>query len=385
MSLLGQSLLVVLGVLTVLLPIATVLLWSRLRGPRALRIAARAGLLVTSQLVAVLLVAAAANDYGYFYGSWTGLWRGVDQMVTGVSTTGPVVITGAARPGTDPPPGGIRVVADRAFSTPSEWATRGRLETVLIHGPITQIRTMAHVYLPPQYFQRRYAHSTFPAAEVLTGYPGTNMQQVRKLQYQQVLLRELHHHRARPMVLVMMRSAVVFPRDTECTDVPGGPQAETFLAQDVPWAMTHSYRVQPAGWAAIGDSTGGYCAAKITMMNPYTFHVAVSFSGYFTPISDSTTGSLWGGSKVLRNLNSPLWRLQHMPAPPVSMLLLSSHDEGGPLGITNTQRFAAAARPPLQVSTIIEAHGGHNFGTWRPEIPRALAWVSARLPQAVPH
>jgi S-formylglutathione hydrolase FrmB len=342
-------------------------------------------MLVACQLAAVLLVAAAANDYGYFYGSWTGLWNGVRQAVTGAPAGGPVVVTGPLRHGKDPAaPGGLRVVRDARFSTASEWPLRGRLETVQIHGPATQIRTRAHVYLPPQYFQRRYAHTTFPAVEVLTGYPGTNMQLVRKLEYQQVLLRQLHHHRAEPMVLVMMRSAVVFPRDTECTDVPGGPQAETYLAQDVPAEMTHYYRVKPDGWGVIGDSTGGYCAAKITMMNPYVFHAAVSFSGYFTTISDATTGSLWGGSRVLQELNSPLWRLRHLPPPPVSMLVLSSRDEGGPLGITNTLRFAAAARPPLQVTTLIEPHGGHNFGTWRPEIPRALAWISARLPRAVP-
>ena len=385
MALTGQALLIVLGILTVALPVVTLALWGRLRGPQTVRGAKRVGLLVTCQLVAVLLVAAATNDYGYFYGSWTGLWRGMTAIVTGVSGGGPVVITTAARPGVDPPaPGGITVRSDNGFSTPAEWRTRGRVETVEIHGPISQIRTEAHVYLPPQYFQRRYAHTVFPAAEVFTGYPGSNQMLVHKLQYPALLLRDLHHHHAQPMVLVMLRSAVVYPRDTECTDVPGGPQVETFLAQDVPLEIAQNYRVQPNGWGTIGDSTGGYCAAKVTMMNPSTFHAAVSLSGYFTTLSDNTTGSLWGGSSVVREQNDLLWRLRHLPAPPVSVLVTSSRDEGGPLGVTNTERFLAAARPPLQVSSIIQPHGGHNFTTWGPEIPKALEWLSARLPPAVP-
>ncbi len=384
MRLLGTPLIITLATATLLLPALAVRLWSRVRGPGPARVAARLGLVAASQLAAILLVAAAANDYGYFYGSWTGLWGGVAQAVTG-APAGPVVIDPAGRAGADPAvPGRIRVIPDPGFSTPAQWATRGRLESVQIRGPITALHTAGHIYLPPQYFQHRYAHARFPAVEVFTGYPGSNRQLVKKLKYPRLFLRDLHHHRAGPLVLVMMRPSVVFPRDTECTDVPGGPQVQTFFAQDVPWEVTHGYRVLPDGWGAIGDSTGGYCSAKITMMNPYVFHAAVSLSGYFTTLHDSTTGDLWHGSSVVRDLNDLDWRLRNLPAPPVSLLVTTSRDERGPLGIANSRRFVALARPPLRVSTIVEPHGGHNFTTWLPEIPKALGWLSARLPHAVP-
>ena len=34
------------------------------------------------------------------------------------------------------------------------------------------VRARALVYLPPQYFQKAYARTLFPAVEVMTGYPG---------------------------------------------------------------------------------------------------------------------------------------------------------------------------------------------------------------------
>ena len=40
-----------------------------------------------------------------------------------------------------------------------------------------------------------------------------------------------------PMILVMLRPTVAPPRDTECVDVPGGPQTETFFAEDLPQAV----------------------------------------------------------------------------------------------------------------------------------------------------
>ena len=46
-----------------------------------------------------------------------------------------------------------------------------------------------------------------------------------------------------PMILVMMRPTVAPPRDTECVDVPGGPQTETFFAKDLPDAVSAHYRV----------------------------------------------------------------------------------------------------------------------------------------------
>src|SRR6476661_5196319 len=69
MPLLGWPLLVTLVLATVL----ALVLWSRVRGPAPVRVAQRLGLVVAGQVVAVLLVAAALNDYGYFYGSWSEL------------------------------------------------------------------------------------------------------------------------------------------------------------------------------------------------------------------------------------------------------------------------------------------------------------------------
>ena len=379
-SLLGMPLIVVLAAAAVVLPILTAWVWARQSSRYVAAGVGRFGLVVASQLAAVLLVAALANDYGYFYGTWTGLWRGVAQAVTG-SSNGPLTMHTIRRGTTSAHLAGTLAAAnDPRFSTPAQWPTRGRLESAVIHGGITQLRASAHIFLPPQYFQPRYAHTLFPALEVFTGYPGSNRQLTEKLKYQHFLLRDLHHHTARPMVLVMMRSSPVMPRDAECTDVPGGPQVQTFFAQDVPREITTHYRVQPDGWGAIGDSTGGYCAAKVTMLNPATFRAAASLSGYFTTLHDNTTGSLWGGSRVLRDLNDLDWRMRHMPAPPVSLLVTTSRDEVGPLGIGNSRRFLSLVRPPLRASAIIEPHGGHNFTTWVPEIAKALSWLSARLP-----
>ncbi len=372
----GRPLVVLLVLCTVAFPLLVFFSWSRLRYPVLGRLG-RLGLVIASQVSAVLLVAVLLNDYGYFYGSWSDLFSGTAEAAgitapaTGAGSQG-VAWTPGHRPGS---------VTDvhplPAYRNPAVWRARGRLEALRIQGANSQLEERAFVYLPPAYFTQ--PHRRLPAVLVLTGYPGIGLQQTVRLKYPSALREEIRHRAARPMVLVMMRPAVTFPRDTECTDVPGGPQALSFFAQDVPSAIDAHFRTLPDQWGAAGDSTGGYCAAKLAMTTPSRFRAAVSFSGYFTTLADNTTGSLWGGSRMVRNLNNLDWRLQHQPAPDVALLVMTSLGEGGPYGHLNSQRFISLVKPPMTVDSIIEPRGGHTFSTWRPVIPESLGWLSRHL------
>lgn len=383
MDLLGRPLLIALSVLTVAVPALAVRYWARVRGPRMARVISRLAMVVTAQVVAICLVAAAINDYGYFYSSWSEVAGGIAQL-TGLGSTTNTPAGHVRQPGhggfAPASAGQISARSYVGFSTPSQWRTRGRLESVSIGGALSGLHSHAFIYLPPQYFQPEYAHTYFPAAEVLTGYPGFDQYLISRLKYQSVELRLLGKHEMRPLVLVMMRPSVTFPRDTECTDVPGGPQAETFFASDVPEQIVGGYRVLSSGWGAIGDSTGGYCATKLAMLNPDLFSAAAELSGYFFALRDHTTGDLWGGSKVIRDQNDLHWRLRHLPAPPVSVLVGTSRTELGPDGYDEAMGFVRQVKAPMTVQVMSVPRGGHNTATWSAELPSALSWLSGKLP-----
>ncbi|WP_307811623.1 alpha/beta hydrolase-fold protein, partial [Streptomyces fildesensis] len=78
----------------------------------------------------------------------------------------------------------------------------------------------------------------------------------------------------------------------------------------MPQSIRASYRVLsgPGSLALMGDSTGGYCAAKLAMEHPKVFSAAVSLSGYFKAAEDITTGDLFGGSKARRDRADLNWR-----------------------------------------------------------------------------
>lgn len=374
MALLGKPLVVLLSILAVSLPAATYFCWLRVKGPRLTRVVTRVLLIVGCQLAAVMLVAAVVNDYGNFYASWSEI-AGSAASTPGAGKPPPVGDRTALRSDE----AAVRVLRDPGWSSPSQWRTRGRVVAVRIRGARSALSGTATVWLPPQYFQTAQAHRIFPAVEVFGGYPGSEQGLLNTMKYPQHLLAEMRRHRAGPMVLVMQRPAVTFPRDTECTDVPDGPQALTYFAQDVPAAISRSFRVRSTGWGAMGYSTGGYCAVKIAMLHSDVIPAAVALSGYFHAVRDRSTGDLWGDSPMLRQLNDLEWRMAHLPAPPVSLFVAASLTERGPDGYRDTQRFLSLVRSPTHVHTMILPAGGHNFGSWSQEMGPGLDWLASRL------
>lgn len=401
---------------------ATVLVWPRLTGQPgswtgragrsrlAARLAGRAGLLVCSQFLALAAFLVWLNSYFAFFASWSEL----------VGHSAPVKNAGQAKAVKQADPGsGLLGTAPPPAGRPSRWLPesvlfygfslgpgrgqaglpppdRGRplhrlvmLPGAARYGMIARVQikglrsglisSSGYVYLPPQYFQGAFAHDRFPAVLALTGYPGGAKSIVDRLGLPATAARLAAAGRARPVVYVMLNVSPVLPRDTECTNVPAGPQVASFFAFDVPLAIEHAFRVTAsrAGWGTLGYSTGGYCAAKLAMLYPGTFSAAVSIAGYYMAVHDSTTGNLYGGSSAYRHENDLDWRLQHLPAPPISLLVTTS--KVGENTYPGTLRFLHLIRPPMHAYAFILPVGGHNFGVWSQELPQALRWLTSRL------
>ncbi|MCX5293950.1 MULTISPECIES: esterase family protein [unclassified Streptomyces] len=356
----------------VLLFAGTVWLWPRLARRNWRAVSGRVGLLLGTQLALFASVGLAANQAFGFYASWADLFgqekdQGVVVNHTGLGGSGgPLEVVDTAR------------VSGVGGSRPQ---IGGQVQKVDIVGRTTKIATPAYVYLPPEYFQPQYRTRTFPAAVVLTGYPGTAQALVDKLHYPRTAQELAKSGRMQPMILVMLRPTVAPPRDTECVDIPGGPQTETFFAKDLPDAVLAHYRVgrKPGSWGIIGDSTGGYCALKLAMHHPGSYAAGAGLSPYYKAPTDPTTGDLFRGDKALRNRADLWWCIKHLPAPDTSLLVTSSRV--GESNYKSTLKFIerVQATKLTRISSIILESGGHNFNTWRREIPATLQWISGRL------
>lgn len=357
MSLTGAPLAILLIGLAIGAVTGTLVGWSRVPGRPALRHALQGLMLLGNQLTAVLLVAVLANDVGNFYPSWTAL-------LPGGGGAPKIVHSARAEPSVLHPAG------DPPSASSRQWRLRGRLQGIDIVGPVSQERAHAYIYLPPQYFQPKFANQRFSAIELIAGHPGRGDPLFDRSSAPAVLLSLIAHRRVPPVALVFLNSSLGSSRDTQCTDVPGGPQAETFFATDIPLAISRAYRVTPTGWGASGIAAGGYCASKLAMLHPEVFSAAAAVTCYFHAIRTRSTGDLWGGSPVVRNLNDLVWRLRHLPAPPIRLLLLTSAE---PLAqdTRDAAQLNAAVRAPMQVSV------RYLSSRWpiRHALPMLLAWL----------
>ena len=373
----SQTLLVLTIALTVAAFGAAVWLWPYLSRYSWLSVLGRIGVLLGIQLACLSALALAANNYFGFYGSWNDLLGTGQDGATIADGTAAVSRTNA-----------VRVLHHQQLPAPegTTAVTGGILEQVEVRGAKSRLITNGYVYLPPQYGQPRYAQVQFPLIVALTGYPGTTENLITRLKYPELAASAIARKEMPPTVMVFLRPTLAPPRDTECMDIPGGPQVESFFTQDLPSALGAAYRVGDgaAYRGVIGDSTGGYCALKFAMRHPDTYTAAASLSGYYKTAVDATTGDLFGGSRKLERENDLIWRLRNLPSPAVSVLVTTSRH--GESNYQATQDFLAAAKPPLQTASIILPSGGHNFATWSRELPQALPWLGRQLqaPRANP-
>ncbi|MEV0274878.1 alpha/beta hydrolase-fold protein [Streptomyces sp. NPDC050610] len=384
MGLTSRSLLYTVIFVAVLCVGLTVWLWPRLAKRGTLPVAGRLGSIVVTQVAVVAAFMLAVNANFEFYGTWNELFGKYDKApvnVTHLGKGGPYATVGATKDGLVQPAGAQGL--DKIKGIPHGPAEKvGKVQSVKILGRRSHAINPAFVYLPPQYFQKQFQRQRFPVAVVISGYPGGIMNLAQHLQVPQTASELINANKMQPTVIVMIRPTIAPPRDTECVDVPGGPQAETFFTKDLPEALKQTYRVghDSSAWGAMGYSSGGSCALQLAMREPGVYPAAASLSGDYKIANDLTTGNLFGtgpDSKKKEHEHDLIWRLKNMPVPRVSVLVTSS--KKGEKNYGETKKFLDAIKAPMSKSAIILEEGSHHFTTWRREIGPALEWMGKQL------
>ncbi|MEV0268099.1 alpha/beta hydrolase-fold protein [Hamadaea sp. NPDC050747] len=332
---------------TVLVAIVTAVGWDRLRDRARGRALVLRTIAVAACVATAVLAGFVTMDRTFeFFGNWT-------DIVGLASADEPAA---AADPGAD--------------------AAHSQIVPFAVHGMASHLDLPAYAYLPAG-----YATGTrrLPVVEALDGFPGSPRVWLRSLLAQQVLDQEIAAHRIPPMVVVFPTQTVTAQRDSECVDAVGGPALDTFLTTDVPAAVEHRFRVRTdaAGWGLIGYSTGGFCAVNLALRHPDRYAAAASLSGYFSAITDHTTGDLYRGSPQTRLENSPLWRVTALPVPSLALYIATAQDDRP--GYTQLRRFAEVAKPPLRITTATIPVGGHSRKVWRQMAAPAFDWLASWL------
>ncbi len=335
---------------------------------------------------AMLFGVAAVNKYYDYYQTWGS--AAADLTATGLGT-------GLGNLPQLPANAGQQRLARVLGRVTGGTAAVQQGETVrlTVHGRRSQLTRTVYLYLPPQYFQARYARARFPAIELITGFPGQPQDWINVVGVTQSYLTLLRDGAVQPAVLVMP-DANGGPRiSLQCLNVRRGPQDATFLGVDLPEALSRSLRVPPPGpaWGIAGYSEGGYCAADLALLYPARYGAAGVLSGYFVPGDDRLgspvrTVNPFGADKALRALNTPMQRVRALPVnEPVPQFWLGAGSDFRQ-DVTAARAFQRRLLTRQPGAMVHLAPGGkHNMATWRALVPPLLAWLTPRLAYAQRH
>jgi enterochelin esterase-like enzyme len=259
-------------------------------------------------------------------------------------------------------------------TSPVRGSRSGQIITISVAGPASGLTLPVYVYLPPGY--RDDAGTRYPVVEALHGYPGSPTHWLKGLHVLKVLDQEIKAGRMAPTIVLFPYQTPDPLLDTECTNLTGGAQTETYLTKDVPAAIRARFpvRTDAAGWGLIGYSAGGYCATDLTLRHPGQYTAGASLSGYAEP-------GITIGNGTENTVYNDLWRLKHLPVPAVALYLAAARADGQPL--RDTRALARAAHAPLSVTTSYIDGGGHNVQTWQAMEAPAFDWLSTQLGRPV--
>jgi enterochelin esterase-like enzyme len=255
----------------------------------------------------------------------------------------------------------------------------GQVRSIDLAGARSDLKRAALVYLPPQYFQSRYAHTRFPVAELLHGTPGSPSAWIVHLRIVSVMNDLIARHVIGPMIVVMPTMSV--GRDyQECVDAPGALD-DTYITYDVRADISAAYRASlvPAEWGVGGYSSGGYCAANLALRHRAYFGASGIMDGYFEP-QDGPAAKALHDNPMAEAANDPLRSAAELPADvnplPAFWLSTGTGDKGDVAGV---RAFATALHGIETVSVYQVPGAGHDFYAWQVAVPYLIQWMWSEL------
>ena len=376
MSLTGSVFLGAIVVVTVAAFVVLVLLWPSLAGRHPGKVVTRAGMLLGVNFLVLLTAATQLNAQFLFFTDWTDLKGAFGGGPTSTALSRGATASHAASKkavGTAATAGGVLP------PLPTDRMSPSGVISYKVKGALSGIVGTVVVQLPPGYTDPGNASVQYPVIEAFQGYPGSTMSWISGMNLGGVAAQQAAMKRMRPVLVVSPQVEIPAGVDTECVNgSAGNPQVETWLAQDVPNWVTHTFRVQTdrASWAAIGLSAGGWCAAMVAMLHPAQYAAAIVMGGYFRP----EFGPFYYPYPTHGQLAAryDLVALTRRNPPPVAIWLQTSHAD--PVSYNSSAAFLKAAKPPLAVNAMILQNAGHRVSLWQGLLPGSLTWLGANVP-----
>lgn len=351
------------SVSTVGMTFIVLIFWKKIYRQTFINFLLRLFIIVLCQVLALISIGLAVNRANGFYESWNdllGTSSNYTQSATKVSSI--AMITKAELAKSDKLPYQSKLVRDVITGTQSQVSNVVYID--LPSAAVSDINKMIPL-----------DSNRYRVVEFLTGFPSQPLMWVKVLAMDQELALYNQKHMGKEIIGVFPEINIAGHFDLECMNLPNNqPAAETWLSVDM-----HSYLAARLGmtdsrWAIMGVSTGGWCAAMLSVRHPNLYSAAVSIAGYYRPALPLTDPI------ALQNAMKIKYDFDKAEAALISrQKLYIVASLGDKYSIRETKKFLAKQHPNLDITYKELSSGGHNARVWASLIPGALDWLQHNI------
>jgi S-formylglutathione hydrolase FrmB len=253
----------------------------------------------------------------------------------------------------------------------------GRLVSFRLGAPDLDVATTTvHVQLPRDY--AAHPDRRYPVVVLLPGSPGRSTDWFAAGGAARTVDALVDHGLLPPVLVVtpdMDPDLLGAGEDTECLDLPGGPQWETYLYRDLVPAVDARFRTlaRPSSRLLGGESAGAFCALDQGLRHRDVWGPLVAIEPFGDP-GPAVRGEL---SAAAFAAASPARYLPTVPVPaPVPVFLGTGRDAPERAGTDDLARLVTARGWPLLRRDV---PGGHTWTTARDLLPYGLAFAGRYL------
>jgi enterochelin esterase-like enzyme len=367
--------------LLLMVAFAGLLIWMALTRQIVFRVLAACLAFIPAMVFGI----AAVNKYYDYYQTWGAMYADLSGETSSIPHLSAAALgaTGSSA---------LRIsIADS--SNAALDSQLGFVFRTTVTGPRSHISRAVYIYLPPQYFWKKYANYRFPAIVLLHGSPGKPTAWIGAMDLIPIYQSLLAAHKAEPAVLVMPDTDGGYSYSLQCLNdpEPHGLQDMTWVGQEVPDWVAANLRVMPPGsaWGITGYSEGGFCAVNIALQYPNRFAFSGVMSGYFHPTDSQVPYNgkpngrpidvdVFQHDYPLGLRNTPSWYILHYPLGRTlpQFFLAAGNQDSGDVQAADYFYQELLTRDADTLPVDIVDGGGHVASVWRAALTPILIWMT---------
>ncbi len=359
-GILGRGTEVLLWLATLSALVATVFYWHKVATHNFRNVFIRVSAIFLIQFLFVGSLGIELNKFGNFYASWSDL-LGLNNDLSKVAIS----------------PQALASISASDVRNARRTPNGSLIFKEIITGATSKVSDHVYVVTSPS-ISKIFESSISPqlptnyqVVELFPGYPGVPETWIGTLHGIETMEKMELAGQIPPTIAIIPAINVVRGLDTECLNIPGTSQVETWLTADMKSFAQKFIGIDDRKWTSFGYSTGGWCAAELAIRHTAQYGQAISLAGYFTP--SFSAGVNKRERKVLLDDYDLAKIVKSQTLNPNLLIMFSKSDK---FSYSSMNKFIEKVGNSIPVKLIEIPHGGHNIKVWQPFVRTGFQWLA---------